>query len=80
MILQVEWFIERTEEEKKDNEILIKNLPKQVKLIPLIKREELSKYIVWADAVMGQILLVTHGAIERDSAFCKKPVIHYVRS
>tara|TARA_Y100000782_G_scaffold106856_1_gene128264 strand:- start:21 stop:1259 length:1239 start_codon:yes stop_codon:yes gene_type:complete len=76
-ILQVEWFVERTEEEKKYNEMLIKNLPKQVKLIPLIKREELSKYIVWADAVMGQITGNT-SAIERDSAFCKKPVIHYV--
>ena len=76
-ILQVEWFIERTKEEKKDNEILIKNLPKQVKLIPLIKREELSKYIIWADAVMGQITGNT-SAIERDAAFCKKPVIHYI--
>ena len=76
-ILQVEWFIERTGEEKKDNEMLIKNLPNQVKLIPLIKREELSKYIIWADAVMGQITGNT-SAIERDAAFCKKPVIHYI--
>ena len=76
-VLQVEWFMERTEEEKKDNEILIKNLPKQVKLIPLIKREELSRYIVWADAIMGQISGIT-AAVERDSAFCKKAVIHYI--
>ena len=76
-VLQVEWFIQRTEEEKKDNQVLIKNLPEQVKLIPLIKREELSKHIVWADAIMGQFSGVT-GAIERDSAFCKKPVIHYI--
>ena len=76
-VLQVEWFMQRTEEEKKDNEILIKNMPKQVKIIPLIKREELGRYIVWSDAIMGQISGIT-GAIERDSAFCKKVVIHYV--
>ncbi len=76
-VLQVEWFIQRTEEEKRDNQVLIKNLPEQVKLIPLIKREELSKHIVWADAILGQITGVT-GGIERDSAFCKKPVIHYI--
>ena len=76
-VLQVEWFMQRTEEEKKDNEILIKNMPKQVKIIPLIKREELGRYIVWSDAIMGQISGIT-GAVERDSAFCKKVVIHYV--
>ena len=76
-VLQVEWFIQRTEEEEKDNQILIKNLPEQVKLIPLIKREELGKHIVWADAIIGQVTGGT-GAIERDSAFCKKPVIHYI--
>ena len=76
-VLQVEWFMQRTEEEKKDNEILIKNMPKQVKLIPLIKREELGRHIVWSDAIMGQISGIT-GAVERDSAFCKKVVIHYV--
>ena len=76
-VLQVEWFMQRTEEEKKDNEILIKNMPKQVKIIPLIKREELGRYIVWSDGIMGQISSGT-GAVERDSAFCKKVVIHYV--
>ena len=76
-VLQVEWFIERTEEEKKDNEILIKNLPTQVKLIPLIRREELPNYFVWADAIMGQMYTGSTGAVERDAAFCKKPVIHY---
>ena len=76
-VLQVEWFMQRTEEEKKDNEILIKNMPKQVKLIPLIKREELGRHIVWADAIMGHFGGFT-SAVERDSAFCKKVVIHYV--
>ena len=76
-VLQVEWFMERTKEEKKDNKILIENLPRQVKLIPMIRRDELANYLVWADAIMGQISGVT-GAVERDAAFCKKPVIHYV--
>jgi len=77
-VLQVEWFMQRTEEEKKDNEILIKNMPKQVKIIPLIKREELGRYIVWSDAILGQMYIGMTGAVERDAAFCKKVVIHYV--
>ena len=76
-VLQVEWFMERTDEEKSDNKIIIKNLPSQVKLIPIIRREELPNYLVWADAVMGQMYIGTNGAVERDAAFCRKPVVHY---
>ena len=76
-VLQVEWFNHRTKEEQEDTEALIKNLPSQVKLIPIIKREELAKHIVWADAILGSFSDTT-GAIERDSSFCKKPVVHYI--
>jgi len=76
-ILQVEWFIERNEEEKKINEKLMKEKPPQIKLIPLIKRDEVAQYFVFADAILGQMRAGIQGGIERDAAFCRKPVICY---
>lgn len=76
-ILQVNWFIERTEEEKEFNKKLIENIPSQIKLIPLIPRNKLGKYYVAIDAILGQVRVGTQGAIERDAAMCKKPVICY---
>lgn len=76
-ILQVEWFIQRNDEEKKINEKLMKEKPPQVKLIPLIKRNEVSQYFMFADAILGQMRSGIQGGIERDAAFCKKPVICY---
>jgi len=76
-ILQVEWFVQRNEEEKKSNEKLMKEKPPQVKLIPLIKRNEVSKYFMFADAILGQFGLGMQGGIERDAAFCRKPVVCY---
>lgn len=76
-VWQVKWFVESTEEEKTINAKLLKNLPPQIKFIPLIKREELPRYFMLADAVLGQIRVGIQGAIERDAAFCKKPVICY---
>ena len=42
-----------------------------------MKREELGKYFVAVDAIMGQMRSGIQGGIERDAAFCKKPVICY---
>ena len=76
-ILQVEWFIQRNEEEKKFNEKLMEEKPPQVKLIPLIRRSEVSQYFMFADAILGQMRSGGQGGIERDAAFCRKPVICY---
>ena len=76
-ILQMEWFIQNNEEEIKINKKLIEEKPSQIKLIPLVKRKELGRYIVFADAVLGQLKSGIQGSIERDSAYCKKPVICY---
>ena len=76
-VLQVEWFIQNNEEERKINEKLMKEKPKQVKLIPLIKRNEVSQYFMFADAILGQMRSGIQGGIERDAAFCKKPIICY---
>lgn len=76
-LLQVKWFTERTEEEKKINQKLLESAPPQVKFIPLIKRDKLSNYIMFADAVLGQMRSGIQGSIERDAALCKKPSLCY---
>jgi len=76
-VLQVEWFIEKTNEEKKFKEKFLKNKPKQIEFIPLIKRTELGKYFKYADAILGQMRAGAQGGIERDAAYCKKTVVSY---
>jgi len=81
-VLQVKWFIEDTTVEEFSklssvNQKLIDEKPDKVKFISLIKREELGKYFVGADAIMGQMRAGVQGGIEREAAFCKKPVICY---
>lgn len=76
-VLQVEWFIERTLEEKEFNKKLLENVPPQIRFIPLIKRVELARYFTFADAILGQMRAGIQGAIERDASFCKKPVLCY---
>ncbi|MGI0009814.1 MAG: hypothetical protein ACREAE_00245 [Nitrosopumilaceae archaeon] len=77
-VIQVEWFDERTAEEQKIKKHLLETKPPQVKLIPLIKREDMPKYYVVADAILGQMGPVgTNGGIEREAVFCKRSVLHY---
>lgn len=81
-LLQVKWFIEDTTIEEFNelssiNKKLIDKRPDKIRFIPLIKREELGKYFAGADAVMGQMRAGIQGGIEREAAFCKKPVICY---
>ncbi len=81
-VLQVQWFIEDTTVEEFNklssiNQKLVKNKPNKVTFIPLIKREELGKYFMSVDAVIGQMRAGIQGGIEREAAFCKKAVICY---
>ena len=76
-VLQVEWFIEKTNEEKIFKEKLIKTKPKQIEFIPIIKRTELGKYFKYADVILGQMRVGAQGGIERDAAYCKKTVISF---
>lgn len=80
--LQVQWFIEDTTVEDLEklgetNKKLVDERPPQVRFIPLIKRGELAGYFMAADAIMGQMRVGIQGGIERDAAFCKKPVVCY---
>lgn len=76
-ILQVDWYDKKTPEEQKNSQQLLATMPKQVKLIPMMKREELAKYYAFADAVIGQMRIGIGAAVEREAALCKKPVLQY---
>ena len=76
-ILQVKWFDNRTDKEMELAEKWIKNKPSQVRFIPTMKREDLSQYFIFADAVIGQVSGL-QGSIERQALLCKKPLIHYL--
>ncbi len=79
-LLQVKWFIEDTTVEEFDkltgmNKELVNNKPSKVRFIPIIKREELGRYFIAVDAIMGQMRSGVQGGIEKEAAFCKKPVV-----
>ncbi len=75
-VLQIEWFDERTDEEREINKRLLENCPPQVKVIPLIKREDMPKYYMFADAIIGSMGDCCHeGCIEREAAMYGNPVI-----
>ena len=77
-VLQIEWFLgQRTDEEKQINKKLTDNIPKKVKLIPVFKRDDIPRAYAFADAVIGQMKNGLGAAVEREAAFCKKPVLQY---
>ena len=76
-ILQPDWYDKRTREEEKINRDLLEKRPYQVKIIPVIKYEDMPKYYRFVDAVIGELRIGTQGGIEREAALCKKPVISY---
>ena len=76
-ILQVEWFTERNEEEEKFNKKLMKQIPPQIKLIPLVKRSDIPRWYKFADCILGQMRAGIQSGIERDAAFCNCPIICY---
>ena len=76
-IIQVEWFDVSTKEELRIKDELIKTKPQQVKFIPMISREDISKYYNFADAVIGNMRIGTYALIELEGIFCRKPVLQY---
>lgn len=77
-LLQVEWFVKRTPKEEALAKKWLENKPPQVKLIPVMKRDEVARYYAFADAIMGQMSVGgIHGYVEREAALCKKPVLSY---
>ena len=76
-ILQVNWFGETQNEEKLFKKNMLKNIPKQVTLIPMIKYSEIPKYYKFADAIIGNMFIGNHELVALEGVLCKKPVISY---
>ena len=77
-IIQVDWRDMGTDQERKTSLKIRESRPKQVKLIPMIKRNEIAKYYTWADAVIGNLRMGAFDSVELESIFCKRLVISYV--
>ena len=77
-IIQVNWFDESTTEELKIKEEMLKNVPPQVKLVPMINRTDMPKYYNFADAILGNMRIGALALVELEGVFCGKPVIQYI--
>ena len=76
-IIQVDWRDMGTDEERNSSLKIRESKPKQVKLIPMIKRHDIHKYYQWAEAVIGNLRIGTFEFVEMEAVFSKKPVISY---
>ena len=76
-ILQVDWFDEATDEELKIKDNLLKELPSQVKLIPMIERKRMPEYYSFADAIIGNMSIGTWELVELEGVMCGKPVLSF---
>ena len=76
-ILSVEWFGERTQEERNFKQKLLQNKPKQIRLIPPVKRSEIARYYTFADAVIANLFFGVFELVGLESVMCGTPVIQY---
>ena len=76
-VIQVEWFDESTSEELEIKKQLLKDMPPQIKLIPMIKRNDMPQYYNHVDAVLGNMRIGTFALVELEAVFCRKPVLQY---
>jgi hypothetical protein len=76
-ILQVNWFDESNNEELKIKDKLLKELPPQVKLIPMIKRKKMPEYYSFSDAIIGNMRIGTWELVDLEGVMCGKPVLSF---
>ncbi len=76
-VIQVNWFDESTSEELEIKKEMLKDVPPQVKLIPMINRADMPRYYNFADAILGNLRIGTFALVELEGVFCGKPVIQY---
>tara|TARA_Y100000590_G_scaffold221572_1_gene250767 strand:+ start:8693 stop:9934 length:1242 start_codon:yes stop_codon:yes gene_type:complete len=76
-ILCVEWFGERTDEERKFKKKLLDTKPKQITFLPLIDRSEIPRYYTFADAVIANLFFGSFELVGLESVMCGTPVIQY---
>lgn len=76
-IVQVKWFETRNEKEIQFMNDIIKDKPKQIRFIDTMNRKKLAEEYSKSDAILGQMKAGHLGAIERESAYYKKPIIAF---
>ena len=76
-ILCVEWFGERTNEEREFKKKLLDTKPKQITFLPLIDRSEIPRYYTFADAVIANLFFGSFELVGLESVMCGTPVIQY---
>ncbi|MGQ0376495.1 MAG: hypothetical protein ACT4OW_03200 [Nitrososphaerota archaeon] len=76
-VIQVNWFDEGTNEELETKKQLLDNMPPQVRLIPMIKRNDMTKYYSFVDGILGNMRVGSHALVEFEGVLCNKPVIQY---
>lgn len=76
-VIQIEWYDDKSLEAKISSKNLKLNAPKKIKFIQPIKKEEISKYYTFADAVLGEFKTGHTNSVEREAALCKKAVLCY---
>ena len=76
-ILQVNWFDESNQEELEIKEKILNELPSQIKLIPMIKREKMPEYYNFSDAIIGNMRIGTWELVDLEGIMCGKPVLSY---
>ena len=76
-VLCVEWFGERTNEEREFKKKLLDTKPKQITFVPLIDRNEIPRYYTFADAVIANLFFGSFELVGLESVMCGTPVIQY---
>jgi glycosyltransferase involved in cell wall biosynthesis len=76
-ILCVEWFGERTNEEREFKKKLLDTKPKQITFVPIIDRSEIPRYYTFADAVIANLFFGSFELVGLESVMCGTPVIQY---
>ena len=76
-VIMVDWFDGRTQEEKQIVQDLLKKIPKQVKFVPVMTKENMAKYFHFCDAVIGQMRSGFNSGIEREAVLCRRLVVGY---
>ena len=76
-ILQVEWFDTSNQEEEEIQKQLLRKVPDKIKFIPMIKRELITDYYNYSDAVLGSFRVDSWELVEMEAILSGKPVISY---
>lgn len=76
-IIGIDYPPQATQEERDFKKKLLDSKPKQVKIIPPIKRLEIAKYYRYADAVIANLTIGTFEMVGLESVMCGTPVIQY---